>query len=219
MRVDCPIFSADPAPFSNGQNSTHAQQSSVQNCSLSRFQHAAPSGLFEPPVDALKSDPGPKAEMAPHKRHDRSSLKSRHRPATPKCQLRAVRYILHCKMRRIIGSLGRRWHRGPYPHPIAKVSLGSAINYRGGSSIMDIDRDHIDDAILALLYFLGVTTACALGNPSTGPRWSGSIQRDSSRTQSVKLNLSYSLKKVYVNPKRYSESCSQLDAKLKARYS
>jgi hypothetical protein len=37
---------------------------------------------------------GSKPEMAPHTRHDRSTLKSRHRPATPTCQLRVVRDIL-----------------------------------------------------------------------------------------------------------------------------
>jgi len=42
---------------------------------------------------------------------------------------------------------------------------------------MDIDRDRIDEAILALL-LLGRHEGCAPGNPSIGPQWSGSTQRD-----------------------------------------
>jgi hypothetical protein len=37
---------------------------------------------------------------------------------------------------------------------------------------MDIDRDHIDEVILALL-FLGRHDGMRTGNPSTGPGWSG----------------------------------------------
>src|SRR4029077_429416 len=40
----------------------------------------------------------------------------------------AIRDILHCRIQHVIQSCGRRWHRGPYPRPIAEVSSGSAIN-------------------------------------------------------------------------------------------
>jgi hypothetical protein len=42
--------------------------------------------------------------------------------------VRAVRDILHRSTQHLIRSSGRRWHRGPYPRPIAEVSSGSAIN-------------------------------------------------------------------------------------------
>src|SRR5260370_13907609 len=45
------------------------------------------------------------------------------------------------------------------------------------SSIMDIDRDHIDDAVLALL-FLGRHDGMRTWKSFDGPRCSGSIQRD-----------------------------------------
>ena len=83
---------------------------------------------------------------------------------------------------------------------------------------MDMDPDQIDEAVLALL-ISDVTTERAPGNPSTGPRWSDYMQRDLSRTQSAKPNLSYSLTKACVSPKHYSESYSQSDAKHEARHS
>ena len=42
---------------------------------------------------------------------------------------------------------------------------------------MDIDRDHIDEAIVALL-FLGRHDGMRTWKSLTGPRWSDSIQRD-----------------------------------------
>jgi Domain of unknown function (DUF6429) len=45
------------------------------------------------------------------------------------CDFRLVPFaILLCRLQHIIQSSGRRWHRGPYPRPIAEVSSGSAIN-------------------------------------------------------------------------------------------
>ena len=131
----------------------------------------------------------------------RCSPNNGHRQDTSACPFRAIRDILHGRIQHVIQLCGRRWHRGPYPRPIAEVSSGSAIN---------ITSEVIDH---------GPHRQCAPRNPLIGPRWSGSMQRDWSRTQSAKLNPSYSLTKACVSPKHYFESCSQSDAKHEARYS
>ena len=71
---------------------------------------------------------GSKTEVCSLARHVRSTLRSRHRQAIRSGPVRAVRDILHRRIQHIIRSSGRRWHRGPYPRPIAEVSSGSAIN-------------------------------------------------------------------------------------------
>ena len=90
----------------------------------------------------------------------------------------AIRDILHCRIQHVIQSCGRRWHRGPYPRPIAEVSSGSAINITPEV----IDHGHRPRphrrCCSCLIISRGVTTGCAPGTPSIGPRWSGSIQRD-----------------------------------------
>ena len=89
-----------------------------------------------------------------------------------------VPFAIFCKMQHIIRSSGRRWHRGPYPRPIAEVSSGSAINITPDV----IDHGHRPRphrrCCSCLIISRGVTTGCAPGTPSIGPRWSGSIQRD-----------------------------------------
>src|SRR5712672_2203261 len=70
------------------------------------------------------------------------------------CRKRAIRDILHCRIQHIIQSSGRRWHRGPYPRPRPRYRQVRRSTLPRRSSIMDIDQDHIDDAVLALL-FLG----------------------------------------------------------------
>jgi hypothetical protein len=71
---------------------------------------------------------GSKAEVCQLARHVRSALRSRHRHATRSGPVRAIHDILHRSIQHVIRSSGRRWHRGPYPRPIAEVSSGSAIN-------------------------------------------------------------------------------------------
>jgi hypothetical protein len=73
--------------------------------------------------------------VCPLARHVRSTLRSRHRQATRSGPVRAVSDILHRS-----ASLFDR-----------PVDDGTAALPRR-SSIMDIDRDHIDDAVLALLF-------------------------------------------------------------------
>lgn len=75
----------------------------------------------------------------------------------------------------------RRWHRGPYPHSIAKVYFGSAVHIfpRG-------HRSWTSNEIASTIPFLrfyssGVTMGYAPVNPSIGTQWSGSIQRGSFR--------------------------------------
>ena len=83
---------------------------------------------------------------------------------------------------------------------------------------MDIDRDHIDDAVLALLF---------LGRHDGMRTWKsfdwaamerlhtkGLISDPVGKAKSV-----VSLTKACVSQKHYSESCSQSDAKLEEPYS
>lgn len=77
---------------------------------------------------------------------------------------------------------------------------------------MDIDRDHIDEAVLALLF---------LGRHDGMRTWKSFDWAAMERLHKKGLitdpvgKAKYSLMKACVNPKHYSESCSQLDT-LKA---
>ena len=80
---------------------------------------------------------------------------------------------------------------------------------------MDIDRDRIDDAVLALL-FLGRHDAVRTWKSFDWAAMERLIKRGSFQTPLAKLNPSYSLTKVCDSPRHCSGSCSQLDAKVKA---
>ena len=67
------------------------------------------------------------------------------------------------------------------------------------SSIIDIDRDHIDEVILALL-FLGLHNGMRTWKSFD---WAA-MERLHTRTQSARLNPSYSLTKAYVSPKLFA---------------
>jgi hypothetical protein len=75
----------------------------------------------------------PKADVAQRGRH-----------------VRFVRFAIFCAAEySIIQSSGWRWHRGPYPRPIAEVSSGSAINIT--SEVIDdwaaMERLHTDEGL------------------------------------------------------------------------
>jgi hypothetical protein len=61
---------------------------------------------------------GSSTDLGPLARHVRSTLRSRHRQATLAGPFCAVRDIFTAEYGT---SSDRRWHRGPYPHPIAEV--------------------------------------------------------------------------------------------------
>ena len=84
---------------------------------------------------------------------------------------------------------------------------------------MDIDRDHIDDAVLALLFLGrhdGMRTWKSFDWAAMERLHTKGLISDPSRQ---KLNPSFSLTKACVSPKHYFKSCSQSDAKHEARYS
>ena len=82
---------------------------------------------------------------------------------------------------------------------------------------MDIDRDQIDEAVLALL-FLGRHDGMRTWKSFDWAAMERLHAKELIWTQSAKLNQSYSLTKACVSPKHYSESCSRSDAKHEARY-
>jgi hypothetical protein len=83
---------------------------------------------------------------------------------------------------------------------------------------MDIDRDHIDEAILALL-FLGRHDGLRTWKSFDWAAMERLYTKGLISDPVGKANPSYSLTKACASPKHYSESCSQLDAKFKSRYS
>lgn len=83
---------------------------------------------------------------------------------------------------------------------------------------MDIDRDHIDDAVLALLFLGrhdGMRTWKSFDWAAMEPLHTKGLISD----PVGKANPSYSPTKACVSPKHHFESCSQSDAKHEARYS
>jgi hypothetical protein len=98
-----------------------------------------------------------------------------------------VRDILHRKIQHIIRSSGRRWHRGPYPRPIAEVSSGSAIN---------ITSEAIDD--WAAMERLHTDEGCV------GPKYYFEAVHSPTRRGALSLNPAYLLRKLrHRRPSRY----------------
>jgi hypothetical protein len=64
---------------------------------------------------------------------------------------------------------------------------------------MDVDRDRIDEAVLALLF---------LGRHDAVRTWKSFDWAAMERTQSARPNPSFSLMKACVSPNHYSGSCS-----------